>query len=159
MSACVWRSLRSESFISFALRACLGIFEKAQAVLKTRPARVVGYSALNLCIVAVIALFILFLGKNVYQFQQTYFAGNILERKIDEEAMIIPLDRGFDYYNSAGMFLWKNKPPHPATTPLTDPEQTFNGYQAEECNKFKGALFLISLYLTIAVFYLYGCLP
>jgi hypothetical protein len=35
MSACVWRSLRSESFISFALRACLGIFEKAQAVCMT----------------------------------------------------------------------------------------------------------------------------
>lgn len=130
-----------------------GAFEKTRELFRKKTLRVIAYSALVLLVVGIVCYIFFFAGKHVFNFQQTYFAGNIFEEFHTETDGTASKGRGYDYYDAAFSFLKNYRPS--AETKYVMVDGTKKPLKAAELNKLKGALFLLSLYITISVFLSY----
>jgi len=124
-----------------------GAFEKVHHLLRRKPGAVLGYTLLIACITGLASCIIFSAGKRVFHVQQKYFAGNILVAPADENTGVVPRRRGYDYYDPAFAFL-KKIPAPPSAGSVREP-------RGEPLDKLKGVLFLLSLYVTISVFFSY----
>jgi len=130
-----------------------GAFEKVHDLFRKKTGRVIAYAVIVFVITGVISYVIFFAGKKVFNFQQTYFAGNIFVVSSDENGDGTCQARGYDYYNAAFGFLkdYSRYAPSPDTAPKDALKST-----GIETNKLKGALFLLSMYITVSVFFSYA---